>query len=252
MQSNPSTSYLYDAICYRASHASAQSGFVDHAARYVLKKINNRNGNKVALKNNIKPQGKYSFDHYQWIDNQAHQFFLHYPKAVGIEIDSGLSTRFHRVSERLNWPKFSWKAINTHEVKQVISQVFPQMDNYENLATPSPKDDWHKLIDWSDSNPKIVICENTEAYQSWEDVYQLYVRVCDQLSKETPSIQIILSHKITNLRRKLPVTDKNIALISSYQSTPNTNIFKKIINKLRISNRRSQDTFIDHLIFLRA
>lgn len=74
----------------------------------------------------------------QWLDQQCLDFFNRYPTAVGIELGAGFSTRFHRLSERHEWPQFSWVDIDSEQQIKFKKDVLPVTDNYYLLANSRP------------------------------------------------------------------------------------------------------------------
>lgn len=66
----------------------------------------------------------------QWLDQQCLKVFQKHPTTVGVELGAGFSTRFHRLSECHEWPRFSWVDIDNEELIRIKSSAMPRIDNY--------------------------------------------------------------------------------------------------------------------------
>jgi|GEM_PF-3441743 len=94
-----------------------------------------------------------------WIDKQILTLLKQHPKAVGFEINAGLSTRFHRLSEQLDWPQFSWVGIDTPEITQHKNTIFPKDDNLFTYLNQTPLTHWHHALHQHKNKPVIILIE---------------------------------------------------------------------------------------------
>lgn len=66
-----------------------------------------------------------------WIDKTCLNFLQQYPDALIIEVGSGFSTRFHRLSSALDWPRFRWLMLDKETVIEKTRTILPRIDNFE-------------------------------------------------------------------------------------------------------------------------
>lgn len=134
MLSNNQLSQLIAPVIFRAQADAYThtSGFVDRTAHYLLHYLGI--DSDLIKATHSWGERKNELARCLWIDQQATHFFQEHPKGLGVEINAGLSTRFHRLSENLDWPQFCWQAINEYEVAACIASVFARLDNYNNTA----------------------------------------------------------------------------------------------------------------------
>ncbi len=58
----------------------------------------------------------------------------------GVEINCGISTCFHRLSECSDWPQFSRQSVNLPEVDDCLKFAIPEVDNFRS----APEEFWLK------------------------------------------------------------------------------------------------------------
>lgn len=196
MLSAPQVSQLVTPVACRAqaSDQADRSGFADRAAHYVLKQLGRSSGTEPWPAYNASHVGRWS-----WIDKQAVEFFLNHPLGRGVEVDGGLSTRFHRISEQLDWPRFSWNAINTADITECLQYIFPPLDNYSSVSSGNPRLDWPQRIDWRDATPKIVIIGEQAPASDWGEISHMIDTVQSSLASDCPQIDILVSHTVYDL-----------------------------------------------------
>jgi hypothetical protein len=170
--------------------------FVDRAARYVSERLDQ----DVSLdEHDVGDQHDVQVLRWLWTDQQANQFFQAHPNGLGIEIESGLSTRFHRVSDQLQQPQFSWCTINTQDVVDCLHYVFFQLNNYTNIACVRPMLDWVRYVPWRDDRPKIVFIGDQNPLLNWEDFVSVSVDIQSKLTDFTPQLDVLVTHSIVCL-----------------------------------------------------
>lgn len=134
-------------------------GFRDMAAELLVKKLNlEPPADTYPWPDSNQAQNKLKFTH--WIDKQLTDFFTHHPKACGIELMSGLSTRFQRVSMQLDWPQFNWIDVDRAEVVECAHLIFPQTDNHSFLCG----EQWWGLAQLNGithNSPLVIVLENS-------------------------------------------------------------------------------------------
>lgn len=229
-------SQLVDPVRCRATAASelGSIGFVDRSARFVLGRL----GMESLLEGGA-PISRYRdfsrVSRWQWIDKQATSFLEKYPNGQGIEVDGGLSTRFHRISELLSWPRFSWKTINTHDVVDCIQYVFPQLDNCSNVACGSPVSEWTKNVCWQEKLMRIAIIGEQKPIAKWQAFTTICKDIEKKLREESPEFHLILSHSVENFQARLEQSSLNVRIYSQmpaviYKRSKLLNLFNRILS----------------------
>lgn len=94
-----------------------------------------------------------------WLDQRCLAFFNVHPKGLGIECGAGLSTRFHRLSERHEWPQFSWVDIDSEESIALKSKAMPVIDNYRLITSDHNLEELVSAIQWDSSTPLMIIID---------------------------------------------------------------------------------------------
>ncbi len=95
-----------------------------------------------------------------WLDQRCLAFFNQFPQGLGIECGAGLSTRFHRLSEQHEWPRFSWVDIDTEERMLLKSNAMPVIDNYQLLADKQEINQLVSEIAWDKSTPLMIVVDS--------------------------------------------------------------------------------------------
>jgi len=90
------------------SHAALRLGFVDRAAELLAKKV------AVIAEDSILQNDfcQYECERTQWVDRNVYSVVAQYPDALGVQVEAGINTRFHRLSDQTSWPRFEWVDVN--------------------------------------------------------------------------------------------------------------------------------------------
>lgn len=80
-----------------------------------------------------------------WLDQQCLEFFRNYPEGLVIEIGAGYSSRFHRLSSALEWPRFKWCVLDQKSIIHSLRNLLPTIDHFT-LAIDHESDDWMKNL----------------------------------------------------------------------------------------------------------
>lgn len=131
-----------------------------------------------------------------WIDERVMEFVSQFPTALCIEINGGLSTRFHRISDHMDWPQFSWLAVNTPDVDAWLRQVFPRTDNFRNIAGAAPLASWHEPLDLGQAPRVLVIVGEQRALMDARDLRILCVNLQRVIGKGLRQVDVVLRHCI--------------------------------------------------------
>ena len=234
---------LSDLLAPVIHRANTKSNMLaDRSALYVLEKlgINTQHNTPLLQQNNLLARC-------QWIDQQLLSYFQEYPKTECIEVNGGLSTRFHRLSEKSDWPQFSWCTINSHDINDCLQYVFPKLDNYCSIGDNNSLISWQKHIHWNSRKNKVLILGEYQSVQSWNDFTALYVNIQKSLTSQTPYLDIILTHQINNFPTLCMNHKLSTDIISSQKTHPKPTYFVSLINRIFYLKNNSTKEFTCHL-----
>ncbi|WP_053979495.1 hypothetical protein [Marinagarivorans algicola] len=204
---------LAPVVCRAQARGDASTaGFIDRAAGYVLTLLDCKEEVNVS-----KSQHRLALRRYQWFDQEALCFFEQYPEGVGIEVAGGLSTRFHRLSEQLDWPRFSWRAVNTPSVDDCIGFIFPELDNHMHVACTKPLEDFTKTIHWRQAQPKLIIVGDDKPLLGVKALHTLLLSIQSKLTDETPQVTLLVGCKTVSLS----ALQENMTGIDGIKEMPN-------------------------------
>ena len=181
---------LIHPVLKRAGLNSNKYAYFDRAAAHIVEKLGLHSKKAKNSQNNYHCR---EIEKCSWIDGELIDIFEHLPLAQGIEVDSGLSTRFHRLSGKLEWPRFSWASVTSHAVSKHLSEILPRTDNLANIPCRSPLDEWEKHIHWAESGTIIIIGEHTPT-EKLSDFLALDKKIQNALSKKAPEIHLIVGY----------------------------------------------------------
>lgn len=202
-------------------------GLIDRAAQEIVDQLDLNTYSNASDTHKSLKHGSHLLSHMShWFDLQACQFFQSHPEALGIEINGGLSTRFHRLCQKNSWPRFYWQTINSHDISGYISAVFPVIDNFQVTAVISPYDDWFEHVDWESPRPKLVILDEYQKQYTWSDLKNLLLTLKNRLPTHS-AVDILVAHGIENLVFKSQSVGLNISLENEQFITRKSNPLKK-------------------------
>lgn len=105
-----------------------------------------------------------------WLDKCSAAFFKRYPKGQGVEVRSGLSTRFHRLSVKTEWPRFSWSMVDYPEITAKARAEFPNTEHLSISSCARPTDCWTEHVKWEAPTAKLIMIGEEEPVQSVESL----------------------------------------------------------------------------------
>lgn len=245
MLSTLDLSMLLEPVTQRANarFASEINGFSDRSARFVLQRLGQR---PIGSDDHFIPNhpDHWRLDAYRhiercaWIDYRLRLFFSESPTAECIEVDNGLSTRFHRLSEELDWPRFSWRAINTDDVNDCLQYVFPKIDNHQRIGCQDPQHCWQKHVPWNDGLSRILILGEQSPLSTWEEFLCLSGSIESALTQQAPHIDIIVTHRIKNFSQLCLSHNKTHFIVSAQQKPERLSLMTALLNLLNIDRSR--------------
>ncbi len=149
------TPLLARAHAYRQSPSMA---FKDKAAELLVEKLE-LNECRLFTQGPSEIEQSIALSRCVWIDQCVLRFLERYPRAVGINLSCGLNTRFHRLSQQLDWPQFRWADVDTEETIAFNQGLLPNIDNYRAIGCDYWQDDWLTKSGWKPGTPIIIIME---------------------------------------------------------------------------------------------
>lgn len=161
-------------LCARA-HAQRhwpEIGFSDQSASLLAHLLG------VNLKQRLSPvDERQLIQRCQWFDERCRDFFQRHPHALCIELGAGLSTRFHRLSDTADWPRFQWVDVDLPSITASKAGVLPPIDNYRLVGADILHDDWLGLSGWVPGQPLLILMEGVVSELEGERILQLIYRL---------------------------------------------------------------------------
>ncbi len=143
--------------------------FVDLAAEALLPKLG-LNDRQIQSMHRKMGADQRSLLCCKWIDDRLLEILTRQADACVIEFGSALSTRFHRVSARLDWPRCQWLSLDSAEAVKLGQSLLPETDNLELLCWDYDADAWQSLVRKVGNRPLVMVSEHarvTEAMHWW-------------------------------------------------------------------------------------
>ena len=162
---------LTEQLLSRSSFKSNTLGFNDRAATSIIERLGIEPTTPVECAQGAELKLRQA----QWLDERVSSFFESFSKGQGIEVNSGLSTRFHRLCDLSDWPQFSWQMINCDNVDECLHNVLPELDNFRSVGISNPLSSWVECLGWHNADTVMVIMGEDEAL------------TCEQVSTELHS-----------------------------------------------------------------
>ena len=161
-------------LCARA-HAQREwpgIGFSDQSAMLLAHLLG------INLKQRLPPiDERHLIERCQWFDERCRDFFWRHPHALCIELGAGLSTRFHRLSDTADWPRFQWVDVDLPHITASKAGVLPPIDNYRLVGADIMQDDWLSLSGWKPGQPLLILMEGVAPEIEGELILQLICRL---------------------------------------------------------------------------
>jgi hypothetical protein len=195
-------SQLIDPVVCRAQAdlQSRVSGFVDRTALMVLDRLGCvlSGHNSQAWK-----RQQQQLQRGQWIDQQVKAFFEQWPEALGIEVDGGLSTRFHRISGALDWPRFHWRNVNTPAIVDYLGFIFPELDNYQNITSHTPLTDWPRQVPKRRQIPCLAIVGELNPLNDLDELAAVLDNLVKEFTGTDTQIHLLLTHRLEDIENAI-------------------------------------------------
>jgi hypothetical protein len=175
------------------------TGFVDQAAEYLVRKLDLQKPSWL--------RGKFPARHYlelercRWIDGQVLNFLDRHPHAMGVELGGGLSTRFQRLSGRIEWPRFSWVDMDSPDVIDCADMIFPPTDNYRLVACDNWGGNWLAKTRWRPGVPLIAVVETLAQPEEFSLLNQMLAPLVEAAEISSAPVHLILDYASPALQK---------------------------------------------------
>ena len=199
----------------KAHDLNAFGYFSDKFARSVLQKLGIE---EKKCSSTLHGELKRRISHCAWVDLRARQFFETHVDAQGIEINGGLSTRFYRLSESLDWPRFSWISVNTPSVDEYLNKVFPFTDNFRHLSSQNPTAHWYRNLGHGGNKKRFVIFSENAPFTTETAVIEALGPLVSLCEQQCCDIDVVLCHTLRNLGTTLNLLRAEIHILSFFNS----------------------------------
>jgi len=170
-----------------------QTGFVDRAAEYLVRKLD-LDQRDWHLGRGFSAQHRLALERCKWIDDEVLDFLEAYPNAIGVELGAGLSTRFQRLSARTDWPRFAWVDVDSPDVIDCADLIFPRTDNYRLVACDVVRDDWLQKSGWQPERPLIVIIETLPGAACLDNMKTILAPLINAIENKSAPIHLVLDY----------------------------------------------------------
>lgn len=237
MLSTETIGRLIEPVISRATASAVypRLGWRDRWAEMVLEKLD------VApeLMRSFRASSEQQFDGLQrckWIDDQLLTFLRRYPNAQVVELNAGLSTRFHRISNACDWPRFSWVAVDTMDVTEVVSYVFPKLDHHARVTFDGIGVNWLDSMPWRTGAALMIIDDGglVTDRQTTQTLLQKLLRIAE---RHTP-VHLLITQKILNIQALINISGRPLNLLThSNESEDGLPLIPRLL--LRLKNRFS-------------
>jgi O-methyltransferase involved in polyketide biosynthesis len=184
------TASIYSALSARAYAQKSwpELGFHDHAARLLatLLGVNDPVSNDPKWERSCLLRS-------QWFDMRCRQFFMLHPQGMCIDLGAGLSTRFHRLSEADDWPRFSWVDVDLPDIIALKTKAIPKIDNYQLIAANIVQDDWLGVTGWRPHTPLIITLESVLPGMPLAEIYSVFAAIAKHCTAAS-QIEIVFDY----------------------------------------------------------
>lgn len=162
-----------------------------------------------------------------WTDEKTHRFFKTRPTALGVEVNCGISTRFHRISGRADWPRFSWLMVNSPGVNECLQQAFPQMDNFTTVASDTPEGDWLSVVAQHNNDAALVVMGESEPLS-----YKQFAKLVDYIQEANcgplKHLEMVVFHAVDDLSPLVAPSRCSITIKDQCNGQPHASILTRL------------------------
>lgn len=136
------------------------------------------------------------------LDARCLTFLQEEPNALVINIGAGLNTRFHRLSQQLDWPRFHWLELDSPELVKAQQAYLPLTDHYRcrGVSAEQLTSDVQKALQqWQGA--VLIMAESPAAWLS-ADQWQMLLALCSQ-TPNNARCDIVYDYLSPGARRRI-------------------------------------------------
>ncbi len=194
----------------------------DQWAEMVLEKL----GVAPILTRTFRVSTAQQFDNLQrckWIDDQLLAFLQRYPDAQVVELNAGLSTRFHRISNACDWPRFSWVAGDTTDVIDIVRHVFPTLDHHARVVFDGAGVDWLDAMPGKSGKPLMIIDDGGMIADT--RMMDALIKGLGRVARHHTPVHLLITQTASGIRHLANVAGRPLALLAQSDSGLNAPSF---------------------------
>lgn len=201
---------------------------LDHAASQLASQLS------LNTAQSLTANEKAALERSKWLDQQVIDFLTQYPTALGIELSAGVSTRFHRISNTLEWPQFRWADINTPETHAFNQSLLPITDNYRSLGCDLYQQDWLYQASWQPSQPLLILVESPTP-SDLENLIRLFTTLSQRVSASNSPMCIALTCDSSASSKLLAaVRGFSVKRLTTFETSWVRHVLAKLVEQLGI------------------
>lgn len=214
---------LIEPLLARSSRNPTPSKYIDDAADLVLKRLGVDADIAAGAPQDWAKKNQLTW----WTDEKAHRFFNTRPSALGVEVNCGISTRFHRISGRADWPRFSWLMVNPAGVNECLQQAFPEMDNFTIVASDTPESAWLNLAIQQNGDAALVIIGESEPL-SEAQLAKLVGHINQANLGKLQTLELVVFHTVDELTPLVKQSHYPMTIKDQCNSQPHSSILTRL------------------------
>lgn len=242
MLTMPELELLIHPVRERVRYTTSSCYFTDRAAVHILEALN------LVLPDRNIPSKHFvstNLSETLWFDMQISTFFQRYPTGQGVEVAGGLSSRFHRLSELSDWPRFSWQMIDSPSVDDCLEHVYPSTDNFSHSASEAPLIEWPLFVELKKTNAVIVLLGEQHPLTREE----VHAQIENTLKTIEPTsincVRILLRHTCGTLAQKGALNGK-VRVINEVSHVKNLPLLARVWAGMT-GSMNTYRTYLTHL-----
>ena len=117
---------------------------------------------------------RHCLEHSVWFDNRCLKLLRTRPDINFVNIGGGLNTRFYRLCQNCDWPRFTWWDLELPEFYDCKKRLLPRLDHYclQSFQAHTLAAQLSDIIARTDQ-PVVLLCERPAAYLTraqWQDL----------------------------------------------------------------------------------
>lgn len=234
--------HLVQPLLSRAYPRGREKGHPDYAAQQILTRlgISGISSLKAAC-NQKNTLGS------AWVDAQVEKFLALRPYTKGVEIDYGISTRFHRLSHQADWPRFSWLIMSNVEVDNYLTYILPKLDNFKHILGLMPLSNLEEKIDLNAEKALFILVGEQYALNK-KNTYLLLKYLFSSQFQHLKGLELVLFHQHDDSLSQQLNNSNKFKILSQWR--PYYSQWQSFLNTLSNWCRFQKQCVISHIQFI--